>query len=149
MGQNVTVVQKQSSNPEVLRFELNRSLTGMGHERYGSIDDVVDDRVVDELARSLFRTGGVDSIHVNSSVVTVQLGGGSTGAGLLEVIQNMFRFYGDEVPSEDVEPDGPPTDDVVEPEAAAAPETAVDHDTARDATPADESDAPGAGTTTD
>jgi len=143
MGQNVTVVQKQSSNPEVLRFEINRSLTGMGHERYGSIDDVVDDRAVDRLVRSLFETGGVDSVHVNSSVITVQLGGGSTGAGLLEVIQNMFRFYGDEVPSEDAMPDGPPADDVVEPEAASAPESAVDRETARDATLADESDAPG------
>lgn len=143
MGQNVTVVQKQSSNPEVLRFEINRSLTGMGHERYGSIDDVVDDRAVDRLVRSLFETGGVDSIHVNSSVITVQLGGGSTGAGLLEVIQNMFRFYGDGVPLEDVTSDGPPVDDVVEPEVASAPESAADRETAQDATLADESDAPG------
>lgn len=143
MGQNVTVVQKQSSNPKVVRFEINRSLTGMGHERYSSVDDVVDDRAVDQLVRSLFETGGVDSIHVNSSVITVQLGGGSTGAGLLEVIQNMFRFYGDGVPSDDVTPDGPPVDDVVEPEVASAPESAVGRETAQDATLADESDAPG------
>lgn len=150
MGQNVTTVEKQTSNPEVLRFEINRSLTGMGHERYASVDDVVDDRVVDQLARSLFDHGGVDSIHVNSSVITVRLDGGSTGAGLLEVIQNMFRFYGDEVPAEDVSPDGPPVDEVPEGEAAPAPESTVDRETAREATLADESDAPGdAGTDTE
>ncbi|MGK2928166.1 MAG: hypothetical protein ACSLFO_01155 [Acidimicrobiales bacterium] len=142
MGQNVTVVEKQSSNPKVVRFEINRSLTGMGHERYGSIDDVVDDRAVDVLARRLFDNGGVDSIHVNSSVITVQLGGGSTGTGLLEVIQNLFRFYGDEVPDEDVTPAGPPVD-VAEPDAAAAPESTSDEETAKEATVADEADAPG------
>lgn len=148
MGQNVTVVQKQSSNPKVVRFEINRSLTGMGHERYGSIDDVVDDRAVDVLARRLFDNGGVESIHVNSSVITVQLGGGSTGAGLLEVIQNLFRFYGDEVPDEAVTPAGPPVDEVAEPDAAPAPESTSDEETAKEATLADEADAPGDADTT-
>jgi hypothetical protein len=144
MGQNVTVVRKSSSNPKVVRFEINRSLTGMGHERYESVDDIVDDRVVDTLARRLFEAGGVDSIHVNSSVITVQLGGGSTGEGLLEVIGNMFRFYGDEIPDEEATAEGPPTDEVAQPDAAEAPEAAVDRDTARDATLADAQDAPGA-----
>ena len=103
MGQSVTVVEKKSSNPSVLRFEINRSLTGMGHERYNSVDDVVDDRVVDVLARRLFERGGIDSVHVNSSVITVRLGGGSTGTGLLEVIQDLFRFYGAEVSEEAAE----------------------------------------------
>ena len=34
MGQPITVVEKPSSTPGVARFETNRSLTGMGHERY-------------------------------------------------------------------------------------------------------------------
>ncbi|MDQ1372812.1 MAG: hypothetical protein QOJ09_150, partial [Actinomycetota bacterium] len=32
MGQPVAVVEKPMSEPNVVRFELNRSLTGMGHE---------------------------------------------------------------------------------------------------------------------
>ena len=95
MGQSVTVIAKPSSNPEVLRFEINRSLTGMGHERYSSLDDVVRDRPVDELARRVLAHGGVETVHVNSSVITVHLAGGSTGAGLQEIIENLFRFYPD------------------------------------------------------
>ncbi len=107
MGQNVTVIAKQSSNPEVRRFEINRSLTGMGHERYDSLDDVVDDRAVDQLARKLLEHGGVDNVHINSSMITVRLAGGSTGDGLEDIIRNMFRFYGDEpgaAVSDEVEP---------------------------------------------
>ncbi len=100
MGQSVTVIEKKSSNPEVLRFEINRSLTGMGHERYSSLDDIVLDRPVDVLARRLLEHGGVDGVHVNSSMITVDLAGGSTGEGLRELIQNLFRFYGDEVVAE-------------------------------------------------
>lgn len=94
MGQSVTVIAKPSSNPEILRFEINRSLTGMGHERYTSLDDIVRARPVDELARRLLSHGGVDAVHVNSSVITVELGGGNTGDGLQEIIENLFRFYG-------------------------------------------------------
>lgn len=100
MGQDVTVVAKPSSNPEILRFEINRSLTGMGHERYRSLVDVIRDRPVDRLARRLLEHGGVDGVHVNSSMITVDLAGGSTGAGLQEIIENLFRFYPDAVEGE-------------------------------------------------
>lgn len=95
MGQNVTVVAKPSSNPGILRFEINRSLTGMGHERYRSLDDIIRDRPVDVLARRLLEHGGVDAVHVNSSVITVDLAGGATGEGLEDLIRNLFRFYGE------------------------------------------------------
>ncbi len=95
MGQSVTVIAKQSTNPEVLRFEINRSLTGMGHERYTSLDDIVRDRPVDEVARRILEHGGVDGVHVNSSIITVRLAGGSSGEGLQEIIENLFRFYPD------------------------------------------------------
>ena len=142
MGQSVTVVEKKSSNPKVLRFEINRSLTGMGHERYRSLDDVVDDRVVDVLARRLFEHGGIDSVHVNSSVITVQLGGGNTGTGLLDVIENLFRFYGTEVPADAAAADGSPTEGVDDTDAAAAPETTSDDVTAQGVTLAEAEDAP-------
>lgn len=95
MGQSVTVIAKPSTNSEVLRFEINRSLTGMGHERYSSLDDVTRDRPVDVVARRILEHGGVDSVHVNSSVITVRLAGGSTGDGLQEIIEDLFRFYPD------------------------------------------------------
>jgi hypothetical protein len=93
MGQPITVVEKPSPRPGVARFETNRSLTGMGHERYGSVDDILDDRPVDELARRLFATGGVDSVHVNSSVVTVHLTGAVETAALLDVIRGLYIHY--------------------------------------------------------
>jgi hypothetical protein len=93
MGQPITVVEKPSPRPGVARFETNRSLTGMGHERYGSADDILDDRPVDELARRLFATGGVDSVHVNSSVVTVHLTGSVETGHLLDVIRGLYIHY--------------------------------------------------------
>jgi hypothetical protein len=93
MGQPITVVQKPTRRPGVARFETNRWLTGMGHERYRSVDDIVDDRTVDELARRLFATGGVRSMHVNGSVVTVELTEGWTGDQLLDVIRGLHIHY--------------------------------------------------------
>jgi hypothetical protein len=93
MGQPINVVEKPSSNPGIARFETNRSLTGMGHERYRSIDDILDDRPVDELARRLFESGGVTQVHANGSVVTVHLAEGWTGAQLLDVIRGLYIYY--------------------------------------------------------
>jgi hypothetical protein len=97
MGQPITVVETPSAtNPAVLRFETNRPLTGMGHERYAGPPGELRVRPVDELARRLFAVGGVEGIHVNGSVVTVTLGGGQTGAGLGDAIHSLFLHYGDE-----------------------------------------------------
>lgn len=94
MGQPITVVEKPSPRPGIARFEINRSLTGMGHERYGSVDDILADRPVDELARRLFATGVVDRVHVNGSVITVHLAGeGGRSADLLDVIRSLYIFY--------------------------------------------------------
>ena len=142
MGQSVTVVRKKSSNPEVVRFEINRSLTGMGHERYRSLADVQQNRPVDVLARRLLEQGGIDGVHVNSSVITVDLAGGYTGEGLEDIIRDLFRFYGTD--DEGAEPQGAPVDDVAEPDAADAPESAADAETAAEGTLADRTDAPAA-----
>jgi hypothetical protein len=99
MGQPITVIEKQSSNPAVLRFETNRPLSGMGHERYTEPPSELLQRPVDELARRLFAAGGVEAVHINGSVVTVTLGGGQTGAGLADVVRHLFRHYGDEAPA--------------------------------------------------
>jgi hypothetical protein len=93
MGQPINVVEKPTSTPGIARFETNRSLTGMGHERYHSVDDVLAERPVDVLARRLFETGGVTEVHANGSVVTVHLTEGWTGARLLDVIRELYIFY--------------------------------------------------------
>lgn len=93
MGQPITVEEKPSATPGVVRFELNRSLTGMGHERYRSRDDASGDRIVDELARRLFDHGSVGAVHVYSNVVTVDLKKGMDSGGLAEVIHELFIYY--------------------------------------------------------
>jgi hypothetical protein len=96
MGQPITVVEKPSSaNPAILRLETNRPLSGMGHERYDEPPGELLHRPVDELARRLFAAGGVQHVHINGSVVTVTLGGGSRGEGLADVVRHLFLHYGD------------------------------------------------------
>ncbi len=101
MGQPVTVVQKPSTRPGIVRFELNRSITGMGHERYLAGTPILGDRPPDQVARTIFEHGGVESVHINSNVVTVELARGFDPAGLKELLEDMFIYYrpGVEVPS--------------------------------------------------
>ena len=95
MGQPVTVVQKPSTTPGVVLFEINRSLTGMGHERYSAGDEIAGERPPDELARRLFDHGGVDGIHVNSNVITIHTSGGSIDERALQaLIEELFIYYG-------------------------------------------------------
>jgi hypothetical protein len=149
MGQPIVVVQTPSSNPAVVRFETNRPLSGMGHERYVVPPEELLRRPVDELARRLFAAGGVDAVHINGSVVTVSLSPGATGAGLYEAVGSLFRFY-PEVPDAEVDP-GSAIPEAAPPgleEGAVAPDVAAEpgettHETA------DSAPGPGAGTTPD
>lgn len=93
MGQPITVVEKHARRPGILRFEINRPLSGMGHERYVAGQPIDDVRPVDELARRLFAHGGVDAVHIYGSMITVDLAKGSDGAGLLDVIRDLFLYY--------------------------------------------------------
>ncbi|MXW42049.1 MAG: hypothetical protein F4138_03470 [Acidimicrobiia bacterium] len=94
MGQPVTVIQKQTSRPGIYRFEINRSITGTGHEHYRADQDVVGERPVDELARRLFNRGGIVAVHVNSNIITVDMAKGETSEGLDDLIANLFIYYG-------------------------------------------------------
>jgi hypothetical protein len=97
MGQPITVLETTSStNPAVRRYETNRPLSGMGHERYEGPPSELLQRPVDELARRLFAAGGVDKVLINGSAVTVTLLGGQTGEGLADVIRELFLHYVDE-----------------------------------------------------
>jgi len=92
MGQLITVSRKASIRADVAIFELNRSLTGMGHERYRSSADAVRDRPVDELARRLFEVGGIEGVHVYSNMVTLDLAGAEP-QGLEDIIRGLFTYY--------------------------------------------------------
>ena len=108
MGEIVNVVERRSSRPGIVRFETNRVLSGTGHDRYTADHPVEGNRPVDELARRLFARGGIDAVHINSSVVTVDLADGADTDGLADIIRGLYTFY----------------DDVAVPLPAAAGETA-------------------------
>jgi hypothetical protein len=125
MGQSIVVNAKPSSNPGIVRFETNRALTGMGHERYLAGQDVWGHRPPDELARRLLARGGVASVQVNGNMVTVDLQKGYDDTGLLEIIENLYRFYPDTVEGEGGA--DTPTDTAAD-RAVEAAETAADAD---------------------
>lgn len=93
MGQAITVTEKPTAKPGVVRFETNRNLTGMGHRRFTSPSDAMEDRPVDALARKLFEHGGVDAVHVYGNVVTVDLSKGASGEWIAEIIHDLFVHY--------------------------------------------------------
>ena len=93
MGQPITVVEKHSHRAGVVRFEINRPLTGMGHERYVAGQLIEGNRPPDELARRLIAHGGVDAVHIYDNMITVDLAKGSTDEGLIDVIRDLFLFY--------------------------------------------------------
>lgn len=93
MGQPVTVVEKESARPGIVRFEINRSITGMGHERYVEAPPASMDRPCDELARRLFVHAGVENVHINSNVITVAMAFGSDTSALADTIRSLFTHY--------------------------------------------------------
>jgi hypothetical protein len=93
MGQLVAVTEKPSTSPGVVRFELNRALTGMGHERYRSAADAFGPRPAAELARRLFATGQAAAVHVYSNIVTVDLAKGATSNGLADVVRHLYQYW--------------------------------------------------------
>jgi hypothetical protein len=93
MGQLVAVTERPSSTRGQVRFELNRSLTGMGHEHYASSDQASGDRPADVLARRLFDTGQVDAVHVYSNIVTVELSRGGNPQPLTDVVRTLYRYW--------------------------------------------------------
>ena len=93
MGQLITVTRKPSVRPDVAIFELNRSLSGMGHERFKSAAEATRDKPVDELARRLFAGGGVEGVHIYSNVVTVDLSAGADTEEMADIIRDLFTYY--------------------------------------------------------
>jgi hypothetical protein len=103
MGQPVAVTEKPSSTRGVVRFELNRTLSGQGHEHFRS--DVVPHGPTpsDELARRMFATGQVAAVHVYANMVTVDLLKGHDSGGLSNIVRDLYQYWkpGVEPPSFD------------------------------------------------
>ena len=101
MGQPVTVIEKHARRGGVVRYELNRCISGTGHEIYRAGDEIIGNRPSDVLARRLLAAGGIDTVSINSSVVTVDLAKGGEADGLKEIIEELYTYYlpGVEVPA--------------------------------------------------
>jgi hypothetical protein len=115
MGQLVAVTEKPSSTRGVVRFEINRSLSGMGHEHFASAADAWGNTPSDELARRMFATDQVAAVHVYGNIITVDLEKGHDSEGLADIVRDLYQYWkpGVEPPSfEDLQAD--------EPEAAPA-----------------------------
>lgn len=93
MGQPITVTRKKTRRQGVIRFDANRSLTGMGHERYTSAADATGERPPDRLARALFELGGVQGVHIFSNEITVELAPGSDADAMAPVVEQLFIHY--------------------------------------------------------
>lgn len=93
MGQPITVIEKPSSVPGTVRYEINRNLTGMGHERYRAGVAVEGDRPPDRLARDLLERGGIDAIHIYNNVITIDLDEHRDASGLKEIIEGLYIYY--------------------------------------------------------
>ncbi|NIR41555.1 MAG: hypothetical protein GWN79_10275 [Actinobacteria bacterium] len=102
MGQPVTFLRTSSPRPGVVRFELNRSLTGMGHERYRAGEEILGDRPPDLLARRILEAGEVEVVHIYGNVVTVTMHT-TDPADLETVVRELYTYYvpGVEIPSDD------------------------------------------------
>jgi hypothetical protein len=110
MGQLVAVTEKPSSTRGVVRFEINRTLSGQGHEHFESVDDAYGASPSDELARRFFATGQVGTVHVYANIITVDLEKGHDSEGLADIVRDMYQYWkpGVEPPSfEDLQPDEP------------------------------------------
>lgn len=102
MGQPVTLIRTSSPRPGIVRFELNRSLTGMGHARYDAGEEIVGADPAAELARRIIDQGGVAAVHIYGSMVTVHLAS-TEPADLAGVIGGLYTYYlpGVEIPSDE------------------------------------------------
>lgn len=84
-----------------MRFETNRSFTGMGHERYEAGQTIHGNRPPDEVAKRLIETSKVDEVHVYGQAITVKLFKDASADGLKEIIEDLYVYYrpGVEVPT--------------------------------------------------
>jgi hypothetical protein len=93
MGQPVAVTQTPAGTPGRVRFEINRSITGQGHERFASVAEATGSKPAAMLARSLFGTGKVKAVHVFSNIVTVDVADATNETGLSQILKDMYQYW--------------------------------------------------------
>jgi len=106
MGLAINVKEHPTTTPNVVRFEADRGLTGMAHERYSSLADIIFDRPPDRLAKLFRERGGVKHVHIYGNEITVTLEPGANTDGMAQLINNLFIHYREGVqPSIIVDPE--------------------------------------------
>ena len=93
VGQPVDVKQTVAGAPGRIRFELNRTLTGQGHERFTSAAQAIGPRPAAELARRLFTSGVVTGVHLFANIVTVDLVPGSRDGDLAQIVTDLHQYW--------------------------------------------------------
>jgi hypothetical protein len=93
MGQLVAVEQKAGGVSTIVRFETNRSLTGMGHERFTSAAEAKGPRPAAVIARRFFEAGHVSWVHVYGNCITASLEAGASQSGLNEIVRDLYQYW--------------------------------------------------------
>ena len=93
MGQPVATKKLPSATPGRVRFEINRSLTGQGHEHYSSAGDARGSKPADVLARRLFATGAVTAVHVYGNMITLDVTSSANDTALLAAVEDMYQYW--------------------------------------------------------
>lgn len=93
VGQPVDVKQTAAGVAGRIRFELNRTLTGQGHEKFTSASQAIGSRPAAELARRLFNSGAVLGVHVFANIVTVDLVPGSRDSDLAQIASDLYQYW--------------------------------------------------------
>ncbi len=93
MGQLVAVEQKAGGASTIVRFETNRSLTGMGHERFTSSAEAKGPRPAAVIARRFFESGHVSWVHVYGNIITASLEAGASQAGLNDIVRDLYQYW--------------------------------------------------------
>jgi hypothetical protein len=93
MGQSITVFERTTRDPNRVRYEINRSLTGMAHHYYNGPPDDTRNRPPDVLARRLFERDGVRSVHIYSNVIEAEFEPGASTAGMVDLMRELYIWY--------------------------------------------------------
>ena len=89
----MAVEQKAGGASTIVRFETNRSLTGMGHERFTSAAEAKGPRPAAVIARRFFEAGHVSWVHVYGNCITASLEAGASQASLNEIVRDLYQYW--------------------------------------------------------
>jgi hypothetical protein len=75
----------------------------MGHERYVGPESAKTDKPADVLARRLFDTGAVRSVHVFGNMVTIDMAPAGEQDVVVKVVEDLYQYWkpGMQPPSEE------------------------------------------------